>query len=80
MKETATEKIRNIAAWLNWQDENFNDKFKTLGEIERCYDACLKHDLEFADNLDWESKDDEEYKLACEVNKILGWKYYNVEE
>ena len=78
-KETACDKLRRMVNWLNWQDENFNDKFKSVADIEKCFDACERHSLEFADNLDWEDGDieDEEYLLAKEVNEILGHKYYN---
>ena len=77
-KELACDKLRRMVEWLNWQDENFNDKFQSVADIEKCFDACDKHDLEFADNLYWEDGDteDEEYLLACDVNKILGYKYY----
>lgn len=77
-KELACDKLRRIANWLDYQDESFNDKFKSITDIEKCFDACERHDLEFADNLDWEEGDteDEEYLLACDVNKILGYKYY----
>ena len=77
-KETACEKLRRMVKWLNWQDENFNDEFKSVADTEKCFDACERHSLEFADNLDWEDTDDEEYLLAKEVNEILGHKYYDV--
>lgn len=77
-QEKACDKLRRMVKWLNWQDENFNDEFKSVADIEKCFDACERHSLEFADNLDWEDTDDEEYFLAKEVNKILGHKYYDV--
>lgn len=77
-KELAWEKLQRISRWLNWQDSNFNDEFKSITDIERCFDACERHSLEFADNLDWEDEEDEEYLLAQEVNEILGYKYYRV--
>lgn len=81
-KELACDKLRRMVEWLNWQDENFNDKFQSVTDIEKCFDACDKHDLEFADNLYWEDGDteDEEYLLAVEVNEILGYKYYKTED
>lgn len=78
MEEFACNKLRNIVQWLNWQDEHFNSKFQSISDIEKVYDACQNHGLEFADNLDWEDEDDEEYLLAKEVNEILGYDYYNV--
>lgn len=79
MEEKACDKLRRMVQWINWQDENFNDEFKSVTDIEKCFDACERHGLEFADSLDWEDGDteDEEYLLACEVNRILGYKFYN---
>lgn len=79
-KELACDKLRRMVNWLNCQDENFNDKFQSIADIEKCFDACERHGLEFADNLDWEDDDEgyEEYLLACDVNKILGYKYYRI--
>lgn len=77
-KELACDKLRRIVNWLNYQDESFNQKMKTISDIEKVFDACERHNLEFADNLDWEDGDteDEEYLLAEEVNGILGYRYY----
>lgn len=79
-QEKACDKLRRMVQWINWQDENFNDEFKSVADIEKCFDACERHGLEFADSLDWEDGDteDEEYLLAKEVNEILGYNYYNV--
>lgn len=79
-KELACDKLRRMVDWLNYQDENFNDKFQSIADIEKCFDACERHGLEFADNLDWEDDDTgyEEYLLACDVNEILGYKYYRI--
>lgn len=79
-KELACDKLRRMAEWLNYQDETFNEKMKTISDIEKVFDACERHSLEFADNLDWEDGDteDEEYQLALEVNEILGYKYYKI--
>lgn len=79
-KELACDKLRRMVNWLNYQDENFNDKFQSIADIEKCFDACERHGLEFADNLDWEDDDTgyEEYLLACDVNEILGYKYYRI--
>lgn len=79
-QEKACDKLRRMVQWINWQDENFNDEFKSVTDIEKCFDACERHGLEFADSLDWEDGDteDEEYLLAKEVNEILGHNYYDV--
>ena len=64
-KELACDKLRRMVYWLNDQDESFNDKFKSITDIEKCFDACERHDLEFADDLNWEDgdKENEEYNL-----------------
>ena len=79
-KELACDKLRRMVEWLNFQDENFNEKFQSIADLEKCFDACERHSLEFADNLNWEDDDSgyEEYLLACDVNEILGYKYYRI--
>ena len=81
-KELACDKLRRMANWLNYQNEHFNDRFQSISDLERCFDACERHSLEFADDLNWEDGDteDEEYLLAIEVNEILGYKYYKTED
>ena len=78
MKENACDKLRRMVEWLDYQDENFNEKLTSVEMIEKMFDACERHSLEFADDLDWEDEEDEEYLLAVEVNEILGRKYYRV--
>ena len=78
MKENACDKLRRMVEWLDYQDENFNEKLTSVEMIEKMFDACERHSLEFADGLDWEDEEDEEYLLAVEVNEILGRKYYRV--
>lgn len=39
-KELACDKLRRMVEWLDYQDENFNDKFKSITDIEKCFDAC----------------------------------------
>ena len=77
-KEFACEKMRRIVEWMNWQSEAFNMQFKSIADIEKVFDACERHSLEFADNLDWENESDEEYLLAKEINEIMGKEYYDV--
>ena len=78
MKENACDKLRRMVEWLDYQDENFNEKLTSVEMIEKMFDACERHSIEFADDLDWEDEEDDEYLLAVEVNEILGRKYYRV--
>ena len=69
-------KFGKIVTWLDYQSESFNGKLKSVADIEKIFDACGRYGLEFADKLEWESKEDSEYKRAVEVNEILGYRYY----
>lgn len=62
------------------RERNASGNDWTISDIEKVFDACEEHSLEFADNLDWEDGDteDEEYLLAKDVNEILGKRYYRV--
>lgn len=79
------DKMRRIINWCDFQRDDFIAKFQTIGEIEKCYDACHKHGITFADSLVWDDKDpnlvnDPQYLLAKEVNGILGRYIYPVGE
>lgn len=81
----AIDKMRCIQTWCDYQHDDFVAKFQTINDIERCYDACHKHGIEFADKLTWDTEDpsyvnDPQYLLAKEVNDILGIYYYKVGE
>lgn len=50
MEISAIQKMRNIVAWANYQNEGFNDRFKTIKQIEKAYDFCIENDFEFLDS------------------------------
>ena len=33
-KELACDKLRRMANWIDYQDENFNDKFQSISDLE----------------------------------------------
>lgn len=79
----AVEKLRKLVTWCDWHNDDFIAMFQTIGEIEKCYDACHKYGLEFADNLTWDKDDPDyinspQYLLAKEVNDILGIYKYKI--
>lgn len=81
----AVEKLQKLVTWCDCQNDDFTAMFKTIGKIEKCYDACRKHGVEFADNLTWDKDDpnyikDPKYLLAKDVNEILGVYHYKVGE
>lgn len=81
----AIDKMRRILTWCDFQHDDFIAKFQTIGDIEKCYDACHKHGIEFADKLTWDTEDpnyvnDPQYLLAKEINRILMDYHYNVGE
>jgi hypothetical protein len=49
MEISAIQKMRNIVAWANYQNEGFNDMFKTFKQIEKAYDFCQEKGYEFLD-------------------------------
>ena len=79
----AVEKLRKLVTWCDYQNDDFIAMFQTIEELEKCYDACHKHGVEFADNLSWDKDDPDyinspQYLLAKDVNAILGVYHYNV--
>ena len=81
----AIDKMRRILTWCDFQHDDFIAKFHTIGDIEKCFDACHEHCIEFADKLTWDTEDpnyvnDPQYLLAKDVNRILMDYHYNVGE
>ena len=81
----AIDKMRRILTWCDFQHDDFIAKFQTIGDIEKCFDACHEHGIEFADRLTWDTEDpdyvnDPQYLLAKDVNRILMDYHYNVGE
>lgn len=81
----AIDKMRRILTWCDYQHDDFIAKFQTIGDIEKCFDACHEHGIEFADKLTWDTEDpnyvnDPQYLLAKDVNRILMDYHYNVGE
>ena len=79
----AVEKLRKLVTWCDYQNDDFIAMFQTIDELEKCYDACHKHGVEFADNLSWDKNDPDyinspQYLLAKDVNAILDVYHYNV--
>lgn len=63
-KIEAVDKLRNIANWIDWMDENFNSTIRSVSDFEKLYDYCQKSEIyEFADQLPDRI-----------VKKILGYK------
>jgi hypothetical protein len=71
----AIEKLRNIEKWAGWQSESFNTKLKSISIIEKIYDYCMANDLEFADDFDFDSEEENE-KYRKDIEKIAGVKLY----
>ena len=65
---TAVDKIRAIAEWADYQAEYFNERIKSVTDMERVYDYCQRTGIEYADNVD--------EPHITEINKMLGYKIY----
>ena len=75
---SAIDKLRNVLNWANYQNEGFNERFKSISDIEIAYDYCQANNLlEF---LDWESLQylsDREYNtVKGELFKLLGYSVF----
>lgn len=76
--KTSTDKIRSIANWLGYQSESFNDRLKSISDIEKIYDYCLSSQLvEFLDSDTIFSLEEEDYDLVVrEVSELLGYSVF----
>lgn len=77
----AIDKMRNIINWVDYQNEDFNCKIRSISDIEKVYNYAIANDLEFVDNLPYNDyytpKDNFKHSLA--INKMLGYKLYDIE-
>lgn len=74
---TAIEKMRKIVNWADWQNESFNDRFKTIKDLEKAYDYCNKKDIEFLDNIhSYDFEEQEITEIRSELNKLLKYDVY----
>lgn len=74
---TSINKMRNIVNWADYQAEYFNDKFKSISDIEKAFDYCVKNDIEFLDDQMMNKLEEEEYnKVVKEVEELLGYSVF----
>ena len=72
----AIDKLRNIVKWADYQNEGFNDRFKSVADIEKAFDYCHAKGLEFLDSQSLNQLEDDEFKtVKNELKTLLG---YNV--
>ena len=69
------EKMRAIINWANYQDEYFNERFKSISDIEKAYDYCVKNGWEFLDRLDYVEQEDYN-KIVKDVTDLLGYSIF----
>jgi len=51
------DKLRKMVSWYNSQQETMCTKIQSVKDAERIYDFCLKHEIEFADNMEFDHSD-----------------------
>lgn len=68
--KTPIEKLRIIVNWANYQNEGFNERFKSVSDIEKAFDYCLENDIEFLDELHYLDKE-ERLKIVNDLKGIL---------
>lgn len=76
--KTSIDKLRSIVNWANYQSEGFNDKLKSITDIEKVYDYCKNSKLvEFLDTESLMYLDKEDYDLVVkEVSELLGYSVF----
>lgn len=74
----AIDKVRLMANWFDFQSEHFNQRIKTVNDIEKVYDYAVANDLEFMDEdyLFGELEEKERDRHMNVVNKMLRYKIY----
>lgn len=74
---TSIDKMRNVVNWADYQAEYFNDRFKSISDIEKAYDYCMNNGIEFLDAQMLNELEDEEYnKVVKEVTELLGYSIF----
>ncbi len=78
MDISKAEKMRKIVSWLNFQNEGFNDRFKSIADIEKAYDYCSNSEIvEFLDSQTMYALEEEDFKLVTEqVEELLGYNIF----
>lgn len=71
---SAIDKIRNIVSWADYQNEGFNERVKSISDLEKLYNYADKEGLEFLDDPAYWEEDEEKHTKA--INKLLGYKIY----
>lgn len=70
----AIEKLRQMTEWFNLQSEYFNQRFKTVEQLEKVYDYAKKNNLEFLDDdylYSGEIEEQERVKVIKFIDKLL---------
>lgn len=69
---TPIQKMRSVVAWADWQNETFNDRFKSAEDIIKAFDYCVNNDIEFLDDLSYLSN--KEYnRVKKDLKTLLGY-------
>jgi hypothetical protein len=71
--KTPIDKLRIIVNWANYQNEGFNDRFKSISDIEKAYDYCVENDIEFLDELQHYLDKEERLKIVNDLKGILDY-------
>lgn len=70
---TTPETLRAIVRWMDWQNEYFNERFKTAEDIVKAYNFCREKEIEFLDNLADYMTTEEYEPIRAELNALLGY-------
>lgn len=80
-EQNQADKLRQIAKWVNRQNEEFNDNWTSVKSIEQVYDVAMRYGYEFVDDLQGEILQDKHSDatiVAKAVNRAFGFDYYRL--
>lgn len=69
---SSVDKMRIIVNWINYQNEHFNERFKSISDIEKAYDYCVTNNLEFLDYLEKEDYT----RVVKDMRELLGYSIF----
>lgn len=72
------EKLNNLVNWLNYHNQSYVDRIKTINDSVKLFDYCQTNDIEFFDNLNDSSyyTMQETEKFKTEICQLLGYNIF----
>jgi len=78
---SAIDKLRNLIDWLNWHNEDFNQKVKSISDFEKLYNYSNENQLDYLYEEYLHRSDLEDAEILHhkkQINKLIGYELYNL--